>query len=190
MSSSSSSSTTVGSPPHPVPYYLINQHAHFLTRDNQDEWQFALSFAVRFVVYVALIVVIMIVVSVMMKLMKDCDDIGEVTATETNPLIPKEEETTTSLTYGTCDEQDLESGNGNGNGSCSWSEDLYDAKICVICYDHSRDCFFVPCGHCATCYACAQRMIDGEIKNCPICRRLIHKVRKLFTSYQYKKEGR
>lgn len=102
------------------------------------------------------IVVIMIVVSLLMKLMKDCDDeaaIGQVTATETNPLIPKEE--TTSLTYGTCDEQDLES--ANCSSSSSSSEDLYDAKICVICYDHSRNCFFVPCGHCVTCYACAQR---------------------------------
>lgn len=98
----------------------------------------------------------MIVVSLMMKLMKDCDDeaaIGQVTATETNPLIPKEE--TTSLAYGTCDEQDLES--ANCSSSSSSSEDLYDAKICVVCYDHSRNCFFVPCGHCVTCYACAQR---------------------------------
>ncbi|THG20264.1 hypothetical protein TEA_013326 [Camellia sinensis var. sinensis] len=38
-----------------------------------------------------------------------------------------------------------------------------------------RNCFFVPCGHCATCYNCAQRIMDGDSKVCPICRRLIHK---------------
>ncbi|KAK8572472.1 hypothetical protein V6N12_028525 [Hibiscus sabdariffa] len=37
------------------------------------------------------------------------------------------------------------------------SEGLYDAKVCIICYDDQRSCFFIPCGHCATCYACAQR---------------------------------
>jgi hypothetical protein len=54
------------------------------------------------------------------------------------------------LTYGTNEEDDEGS-------SCSSSEDLYDAKLCVICYDDQRNCFFVPCGHCATCYDCAQR---------------------------------
>ncbi|KAJ6675895.1 hypothetical protein OIU85_011988 [Salix viminalis] len=60
--------------------------------------------------------------------------------------------------------------------SCSSSEDLYDAKLCVICYDDQRNCFFVPCGHCATCYDCAQRIMEEDNKMCPICRRLIHKM--------------
>ena len=29
--------------------------------------------------------------------------------------------------------------------------------LCVICFDASRDCFFLPCGHFATCYACGTR---------------------------------
>lgn len=74
---------------------------------------------------------------------------------------------TVRFTYGTC-EQDLESGactgtsfsssSGSGDSSSTSSpEDLYDKKLCVICYDEQRNCFFVPCGHCATCYVCAQR---------------------------------
>lgn len=81
-------------------------------------------------------------------------------STETNPLWVGK---TVQFSYGTC-EEDLESGirKDNGvNGSCSHSssqeEDLYDKKVCVICYDEQRNCFFVPCGHCATCYVCAQR---------------------------------
>lgn len=29
--------------------------------------------------------------------------------------------------------------------------------LCVICFDASRDCFFLPCGHFATCFACGTR---------------------------------
>lgn len=29
--------------------------------------------------------------------------------------------------------------------------------ICVICSDAPRDCFFLPCGHAASCFACARR---------------------------------
>lgn len=29
--------------------------------------------------------------------------------------------------------------------------------LCVICFEARRDCFFLPCGHFATCYACGTR---------------------------------
>lgn len=121
---------------------------------------------------------------------------------ETYPIVPRK---TVTQTYGTNEEDD------DSGASSSSSEELYDEKLCVICYDEQRNCFFVPCGHCATCYDCAQRYIckefhvlfynltifsnfrfltdiyfcrimDGESKVCPICRRLIHKVRRLFHS--------
>ncbi|MED6217297.1 hypothetical protein PIB30_016283 [Stylosanthes scabra] len=75
-------------------------------------------------------------------------------------------------------EEEEESEDGS---SCS-SEELYDEKLCVICYDEQRNCFFVPCGHSATCFDCAKRIVDGESKVCPVCRRLIHKVRRIFIS--------
>lgn len=70
------------------------------------------------------------------------------TETETDPLVPTKE---IQCLYGAMEEDDSEA------GLDSSSSDLYDGKICVICYDERRNCFFVPCGHCATCYACAQR---------------------------------
>lgn len=30
-------------------------------------------------------------------------------------------------------------------------------RLCVICFDSSRDCFFLPCGHCAACFTCGTR---------------------------------
>ncbi|KAJ4847777.1 hypothetical protein Tsubulata_003314 [Turnera subulata] len=77
----------------------------------------------------------------------------EITATETNQIL---QEKTMAITYGTY-EKDLESGNcstsssHDTNSTTTW-EGLYDGKVCVICYDEERNCFFVPCGHCATCY--------------------------------------
>ena len=75
------------------------------------------------------------------------EDVRAATESETNPLCL---EKAIPLTYGTW-EEDVET------GSCSSGEDLYDGRICVICYDEQRNCFFVPCGYRATCYDCAQR---------------------------------
>lgn len=53
-------------------------------------------------------------------------------------------------------------------------------RLCVICFDAHRDCFFLPCGHCAACFTCATRIAE-EAGTCPICRRKMKKVRKIFT---------
>nr|KJB29434.1 hypothetical protein B456_005G100500 [Gossypium raimondii] len=100
----------------------------------------------------------------------------EISWTETDPILL---EKSVRLTYGTTAEDDND--DAETGSSSSSSEDLYDAKLCVICYDDQRNCFFVPCGHCATCYDCAQRIMEEDNKVCPICRRLIHKVRRLFS---------
>ncbi|KAH7836637.1 hypothetical protein Vadar_003789 [Vaccinium darrowii] len=53
-------------------------------------------------------------------------------------------------------------------------------RLCVMCFDAPRDCFFLPCGHCAACFTCGTRIVE-EAGNCPICRRTMKKVRKIFT---------
>lgn len=30
-------------------------------------------------------------------------------------------------------------------------------RLCGICFDAPRDCFFLPCGHCVACFECGQR---------------------------------
>ncbi|CAN6559385.1 unnamed protein product [Malus baccata var. baccata] len=59
-------------------------------------------------------------------------------------------------------------------------------RLCVICFDGPRDCFFLPCGHCAACFTCATRIAE-EAGTCPICRRRMKKVRKIFTFLLYYK---
>ncbi|KAA8528481.1 hypothetical protein F0562_035836 [Nyssa sinensis] len=143
------------------------------TPNNGDAggWYIELTFVARVVTYIAILGFAVIIIYLLLKYLGTCDGESDVeeppvqAITETNPLMP---EKSFRLPYGTGDE-DRES------GSSSSSEDLYDGKICVICYDEPRNCFFIPCGHCATCYDCAQRIMEGESKLCPICRKLIHK---------------
>ncbi|KAL4332397.1 hypothetical protein GQ457_07G035220 [Hibiscus cannabinus] len=51
---------------------------------------------------------------------------------------------------------------------------------CAVCFDAPRDCFFLPCGHYATCFTCGTRIAE-EAGSCPICGRKMKKVRKVFT---------
>lgn len=170
-------------------HMMTNSRAILITThdDEQNEWSIALAFASRIVIYVAILALLMMIVALIIKLLGQCDGDASSSsssihrqataaraATETNTLLAKE---VVPFTYGTC-EEDLES----AKCSSSPSDDLYDGKICVICYDERRNCFFIPCGHCATCSICARRITEGETKTCPVCRRYIHKVRKLSIS--------
>ncbi|WJX37266.1 hypothetical protein P8452_25042 [Trifolium repens] len=51
--------------------------------------------------------------------------------------------------------------------------------LCVICFDVTRDCIFLPCGHFATCFACGKRVAEDTC-TCPICRRKLKKLRRIY----------
>ncbi|GLT58873.1 hypothetical protein SLA2020_317340 [Shorea laevis] len=151
-------------------------------------WYIELSFVARLITYIAILGFFFVIIFFVLKYLGACDtresifdtapmgiQYDRTPATETTPLLRR---TQLRSTYGTerGDADDDETGS-----SSSASEDLYDAKLCVICYDDQRNCFFIPCGHCSTCYDCAQRIMSEDNKMCPICRRLIHKVRRLFS---------
>ncbi|KAJ0089241.1 hypothetical protein Patl1_31340 [Pistacia atlantica] len=53
-------------------------------------------------------------------------------------------------------------------------------RLCAICFDAPRDCFFLPCGHCVACFECGTRIAEAA-GTCPVCRRNMKKVRKIFT---------
>ncbi|OIW01182.1 hypothetical protein TanjilG_10343 [Lupinus angustifolius] len=54
-------------------------------------------------------------------------------------------------------------------------------RLCAICFDAPRECFFLPCGHCVACFACGTRIAEAS-GTCPVCRRNMKKVRKIFTA--------
>ncbi|CBI15953.3 hypothetical protein VitviT2T_008324 [Vitis vinifera] len=82
------------------------------------------------------------------------------------------------------DEEDLEEwlavSSLEGNISKEGENNGNPRRLCVICCDAPRDCFFLPCGHCAACFTCGTR-ISEEAGSCPICRKKMKKVRKIFT---------
>ncbi|KAJ4979400.1 hypothetical protein NE237_010180 [Protea cynaroides] len=53
-------------------------------------------------------------------------------------------------------------------------------RLCAICFDAPRDCFFLPCGHCAACFTCGTRIAE-EAGTCSTCHRKVKKVRRIFT---------
>ncbi|KAM3252690.1 E3 ubiquitin-protein ligase APD2-like [Capsicum annuum] len=165
----------------PSPIQLNFSQYHIvisLNQEDQDIRQAAIEYILNVVVYSSVILVLLMVVALLIKLLGVCDRemtrIDDTTRRETDSLISK---ASASLTYGTCDEDDLESGNYCSRSSSS--DDLYDENICIVCYDEKRNCFFIPCGHCATCYSCAKRITEEENKNCPICRQPIRRVRRV-----------
>lgn len=94
---------------------------------------------------------LVLIVGLIMKYLEECGGNGN---RNTNDRFDSNEtsllrmEKAEHITYGTYEFDDLESGD---------SAELYDGKVCIICYDDERNCFFVPCGHCATCISCAKR---------------------------------
>ncbi|CAM8979097.1 unnamed protein product [Rhodiola kirilowii] len=145
--------------------------------EDQFEWWYALSYVGRLVGYLIILGLLVLIVGYTLKFLEEC--VGSRNAEETlhdRESSPLQSKKIVSTTYGTYEFDDVESGGCIGSSST----ELYDGKVCIICYDEERNCFFVPCGHCATCITCAKRIFDGESKTCPVCRRYIGKVKKLF----------
>lgn len=36
-------------------------------------------------------------------------------------------------------------------------------SLCILCLDRFRDCFFLPCGHCASCFTCGGRLVSSTL---------------------------
>ncbi|XP_042427831.1 E3 ubiquitin-protein ligase APD2-like isoform X1 [Zingiber officinale] len=106
------------------------------------------------------------------------------TTTERSPLLSNKDDDDRSLgsSYESVshDEEDINEPPEAGSDLPKDSEIGNFQHLCTICCDVHRDCFFLPCGHCVVCLACGTRILD-EAGTCPICRRKIKKVRKIFT---------
>ncbi|OWM82128.1 hypothetical protein CDL15_Pgr001702 [Punica granatum] len=127
-----------------------------------SEWCEAFTFIARLIAYLAVLALLIFVIVTILKYLAESDDDQATTehfelppppTTETTPLCCSKWVPATYRTCGEGEDDDIET----GSCSSSSSEELYDGKICVICYDEERNCFFVPCGHCATCYSCGER---------------------------------
>ncbi|XP_048597482.1 E3 ubiquitin-protein ligase APD1-like [Brassica napus] len=116
----------------------------------------------------------MFLIFLILKFLSDCDMEDDM---ETLPVVAGEEVTGwTPLVNETSEvtgKGDLE------RASFSSADDVDYSTLCVICFEERRNCFFVPCGHSATCRGCAEKIMSEENKVCPICRRVIRKAKRL-----------
>lgn len=58
------------------------------------------------------------------------------------------------------DDEDPEDGQAAGSFEGKSKDGEYNSNIrrlCAICFDAPRDCFFLPCGHCVACFTCGTR---------------------------------
>ncbi|KAL1193643.1 E3 ubiquitin-protein ligase APD1 [Cardamine amara subsp. amara] len=72
------------------------------------------------------------------------------------------------------DDADLQEYNGNEGEARNINK-----RLCAICWDAPIDCFFIPCGHCISCYKCGTRM-EKTAGSCPVCRRKMKKVKRTY----------
>ncbi|KAI3835894.1 hypothetical protein MKX03_035160 [Papaver bracteatum] len=170
-----------------------------------DDWYVKLSFGQRWLSYILGSGIMTVLVLVVFKMCVKCQSAVDGTAYqqrnnpgydsyhqrtnlghERTPLLVNKDDDLSSWgsSYCSCshDDEDLEDskivGSLEGNSSKD-GENRNSQRLCVICFDAPRDCFFLPCGHCATCFTCGTRIAE-EAGTCPICRRKMKKVKKIF----------
>lgn len=45
----------------------------------------------------------------------------------------------------------------DGKSKNDGEKDSNPKRLCTLCLDAPRDCFFLPCGHCVACFTCGTR---------------------------------
>ncbi|KAL0375335.1 UNVERIFIED_CONTAM: E3 ubiquitin-protein ligase APD2 [Sesamum radiatum] len=87
------------------------------------------------------------------------DQLGGVES-ERNPLLSHKDDNLSSSgsSYASVSEDDEHDAQGGAVQSGKPVKDDEDSRrLCAICFDAPKDCFFLPCGHCVACFACATR---------------------------------
>ncbi|XAR50838.1 Ubiquitin--protein ligase [Bertholletia excelsa] len=161
-----------------------------------NEWYVKLSYGPRWITYVVGIGVMTVLMLLAFHFLNNFHynreegtrfQFGE-TRTERVPLLAQKDDDLSSWgsSYDSVsqDEEDLEEGllvgslEGKALKDGEYNNNI--RRLCAICFDAPRDCFFLPCGHCVACFACGARIAELA-GTCPICRRNMKKVRRIFT---------
>ncbi|CAI5487537.1 unnamed protein product [Closterium sp. Naga37s-1] len=70
-------------------------------------------------------------------------------------------------------------GSGSGVGKAGEGEDK-DSNCCCVCMENPRNAVILDCGHRATCNSCGQELMRMANKRCPICRREVRDVTRIY----------
>ncbi|KAK3018026.1 hypothetical protein RJ639_004516 [Escallonia herrerae] len=155
-----------------------------------DEWYVKVSYGPRWITYLVgicgLTILMLLAFHFLNNFRRTRDDrlgaqFGEMGSART-PLLSQKEDDLLSWgsSYDSVSQDDEESEDGFIAGSLDGEYNNNTRRLCAICFDAPRDCFFLPCGHCVACYACGTRIAEAA-GTCPICRKNMKKVRRIFT---------
>lgn len=162
---------------------------------SNDEWYVKLNYGPRWLTYIfgigGLTVLMFWACNFLNKVRSSHEDrVGsraEGTGPERAPLLSRKDDDLSSWgsSYDSLsqDDQDLDflaGGSTDGKFLGDGETSNNTQRLCAICFDAPRDCFFLPCGHCVACFACGTRIAEAA-GTCPVCRRNMKKVRKIFT---------
>uniref|UniRef100_A0A0E0L4S2 RING-type domain-containing protein n=1 Tax=Oryza punctata TaxID=4537 RepID=A0A0E0L4S2_ORYPU len=175
-------------------YYIAlgNFNNQDVTGLNSDDKYVKMSYGPRWIVYIIGLVVLAVALLVLYEILnvlfgpRPAGGIGSSSAAETRASLlssaaasKEEDDASLGSSYDSVshdgdgeDDDDVEERSGGGGGE--------GRHLCVVCCDARRDCFFLPCGHSGTCHACGTRVAE-EDGSCPLCRRKLKKVRRIFT---------
>ncbi|MCL7040626.1 hypothetical protein MKW94_025811 [Papaver nudicaule] len=161
-----------------------------------DDWYVTLSYGERWMSYILgsgiLTVLVLVIFKICVKCQSPVGDYGTSYQPRTNngydrtPLLVNKDDDVSSWGSSYCsgsnEDEDLEDAlivDSLEGKLPKDGENSNPRRLCVVCFDAPRDCFFLPCGHCATCFTCGTRIAE-EAGTCPICRRKMKKVKKIF----------
>ncbi|KAK9290588.1 hypothetical protein L1049_008759 [Liquidambar formosana] len=162
---------------------------------SSDEWHVKLSYGPRWITYIVgigvMTVLMLLAFNFLNKFQCTRDDgtrvqFGEMGSERTPLLLQKDDDLSSwgsSYDSVSHDEEDPEDwlAVGSHEGKPLKNGENYNLRrLCAICYDAPRDCFFLPCGHCVACFTCGTRIAEAA-GTCPICRRNMKKVRRIYT---------
>ncbi|KAJ4970997.1 hypothetical protein NE237_004096 [Protea cynaroides] len=174
--------------------FFLGSNAAVLTspasgQDTDENWDVKLSYGPRWITYFvgsgALSILVLLFYKFCNKSQSTAGDgtgyqAGDVQS-ERAPLLSPKDDSSLGSSYDSVshDEEDLEESLAASFADTKPLEDGDNSnnphRLCAICFDAPRDCFFLPCGHCAACFTCGTRIAE-EAGTCPICRRKIKKV--------------
>ncbi|XP_057983454.1 E3 ubiquitin-protein ligase APD2 [Malania oleifera] len=165
---------------------------------SSDEWYVRLSYEPRWITYIlgisGMTLLMLMAFHILKKFRITRQDeasvnSGEIVSERTTPLLSShkdEDILSRGSSYDSLsqDEDDLEDGltvgSLDGKSPKDSENNNTSRRLCAICFDAPRDCFFLPCGHCVACFTCGTRIAEAA-GSCPICRRNMKKVKKIFT---------
>ncbi|KZV53420.1 hypothetical protein F511_10206 [Dorcoceras hygrometricum] len=154
-----------------------------------DTWYVKVSYEPRWLTYIVGLGGMTVLVLLINQMSNNCkstdqerrrEQVGD-TGPERNPLLSQKDDDLSSwgssYVSGSEDNESLEDALGGKHVKDGEHNSM--RRLCAICFDAPRDCFFLPCAHCVTCSGCATRIAEAS-GTCPICRRCIKKVRKIY----------